>query len=52
MDDSAKTTKPLLVFVNPTSGTKLAHSMLKKILKPELQKRNIDFELVMTREVI
>jgi hypothetical protein len=38
--------KPILVFVNPTSGTKIAKSMLQKILRPELEKRGIQFELV------
>ena len=38
--------KPLLVFVNPTSGTKLAKTMLQQILKPELDKRDVEFELV------
>ena len=38
--------KPLLVFVNPTSGTKLAKTMLKTILKPKLDEKDVDFELV------
>jgi len=38
--------KPLLILVNPTSGTKLAKTMLKDILKPQLDQKNIDYELV------
>jgi hypothetical protein len=38
--------KPLLILVNPTSGTKLAKTMLKDILKPELDQKHIEYELV------
>ena len=43
-----KKPKPLLVLVNPTSGTKLARSMLNDILKPQLDKKGIEYELVRT----
>jgi len=40
--------KPLLIFVNPHSGTKIAKKLFKKQLKPKLHTNNIPYELIIT----
>ena len=40
--------RPLLVFINPASGTKLAKKMFTTIVKPNLEVHNLQFEVVET----
>ena len=40
--------KPLLVLINPASGTKLARRMFRTILQPELDKKHITYDVVET----
>lgn len=40
---------PLLVIINPASGTKIAIKMFNEILKPSLEKNKIEYELLKTQ---
>ena len=48
---SAKTKKlrPLLVFINPASGTKLAGKMFRTIVQPRLDECNLTYQAVETK---
>lgn len=41
--------KPLLVIINPASGTKIAIKMFNELLKPSLEKNTTDYELLETQ---
>ena len=41
--------KPLLVFVNPKSGTGTALQLCKKQLEPKLKAEHIPYELIVTK---
>ena len=41
--------KPLLVIINPASGTKIAIKMFNELLKPSLEKNKVDYELLKTQ---
>ena len=41
--------KPVLVFVNPASGTKLATKMYTTILKPALDSRGLRHDMIKTQ---
>ena len=41
-------TKPWLIFINPKSGTKLAGKMFKDIVKPELDGKDVTYEVMET----
>ena len=47
---SAKTKKirPLLVFINPASGTKLAGKMFRTIVQPRLDERHLTYTALET----
>ena len=50
---SAKKTKkrlqrPLLVFINPASGTKLAGKMFRTIVQPHLDERHLTYQALET----
>jgi sphingosine kinase len=45
---SSTTKKPLLVMINPASGTKVARKMFKTIVKPALEERQLAFEVMET----
>ena len=40
---------PLIVFINPASGTKIAKKLFKNSLKPSLEAHNIGYELIETK---
>lgn len=40
--------KNLLIFVNPNSGTGQSVQVFKKKIAPELEKKNISYELITT----
>ena len=42
-------TKPLLIFVNPASGTKIARKLFSKSLKPDLEQNELEYEHVETK---
>ena len=37
--------KPLIIFINPASGTKIAKKLYKNSLKPNLEAHQIEYEL-------
>ena len=41
--------KPLIIFINPASGTKIARKLFKKTLKPRLEANEIEYDLVETK---
>ena len=41
--------KKILVIINPASGTKIAIKMFNEILKPSLEKNNVEYELLKTQ---
>ena len=41
--------KPLIVFINPASGTKIARKLFKKNLKPSLDANGLLYELIETQ---
>ena len=42
-------TDPLLVVINPASGTRIALKMFNEVLKPSLEKNQIEYELLKTQ---
>ena len=42
-------TGPLLVVINPASGTRIALKMFNEVLKPSLEKNKIEYELLKTQ---
>lgn len=48
MGESGGSRKPLLVLINPASGTKVARKMFKTIVRPELNKRKLEYEVMET----
>ena len=40
--------KPLLVLINPYSGTKLASKLFRTVVKPELDQRRLLYEVLET----
>ena len=43
-----ESSKPLLILINPHSGTKIANKLFKKQLQPDLEARNIPHEVIRT----
>ena len=41
--------KPLIIFINPASGTKIAKKLYKNSLKPNLEAHQIEYELIETK---
>ena len=41
--------KPLIIFINPASGTKIAKKLYKNSLKPSLEANDIQYELIETK---
>lgn len=46
---SSEQIRPLLVLINPASGTKIATKMFKNLLQPSLEKEGIAYEVTMTQ---
>ena len=46
---SPNQTKPLIIFVNPASGRKLANTLFRKLLKPNLEANSLEYELIETQ---
>ena len=42
-------TKPLIIFINPASGTKIAKKLFRKLLKPNLENYELQYELIETK---
>jgi len=40
--------KPLLILINPQSGTKIANKLFKKYLKPDLEQESVNYEVIRT----
>ena len=45
---SSSETKPIIVFVNPASGTGIARKLFRKILRPALENDNLHYEHIET----
>ena len=48
MSAKTKTIRPLLVFINPASGTKLAGKMFRTIVQPRLDELHLTYQALET----